>query len=285
MAILVFIESRGAEESNKFNIVMTLGKLITLGVMISVACFNFEGANMKPFFSEEYGMEGTIFAASLLFYGYLGFDLITTIAEDSRNPIKDVPRAVRDSTIICAVLYTLTSVSLIGIGLGTAPDYVPETAMADVYGNIGFPSMTIVIYFCAFFGTTAACFTNFLAQSRLIVAQAKQGLLPPSFYRVNSRGNPAFATVVASLVCMVPAFLFDLETISEFVSLGNLVSYSYVTICGTSLRYQSNRTGLSIFAAFLIAAISSAFLLHLKLMTAAAIGYALALLLLLLLWF
>jgi len=116
LAILIFIYTRGIQESNLFNQVFTVLKLVTLLLIIAIAFFRFDKANFTPFFiEEEGGPSGTFFAASLIFYGYLGFDFITTLAPESKKPEKNIPFAVKNSTLLCMFLYVLTALSLAGM--------------------------------------------------------------------------------------------------------------------------------------------------------------------------
>ena len=116
LAMLTYIYTRGIEESNTFNAVFTVLKLITLIMIIFIAFINFNSDNFSPFTLEEHGgFEGTFLAASLIFYGYLGFDFITTLSPDAIKPEKNIPMAVQVSTITCMGLYVLTAVSLAGM--------------------------------------------------------------------------------------------------------------------------------------------------------------------------
>ena len=116
LAILTFIFTLGIEESNLFNQVFTALKLVSLFMIIIIAFWKFDSRNLSPFFiEEEGGIEGTFLAASLIFYGYLGFDFITTLSSDSKNPAKSIPFAVKSSTMICIGLYVLTAFSLAGM--------------------------------------------------------------------------------------------------------------------------------------------------------------------------
>ena len=136
-------------------------KLITLCLIIVLGLINFNITNLSPFTIEEQGgIEGTFLGASIIFYGYLGFDFITTLSEDSKNPVKDIPSAVMLSSLICTVLYFLTAISL--VGMARIETLNPETAMADAFYHVDMPWATIIIYICAIFGITAACFTNFI---------------------------------------------------------------------------------------------------------------------------
>ena len=116
LAILTFIFTLGIEESNLFNKVFTALKLVSLFMIIIIAFWRFDSRNLSPFFiEEEGGLEGTFLAASLIFYGYLGFDFITTLSSDAKNPAKSIPFAVKNSTMICIGLYVLTAFSLAGM--------------------------------------------------------------------------------------------------------------------------------------------------------------------------
>lgn len=161
MLILTYIISLGMHESNLFNQVFTWLKLVTLVVIIFIAFMQFDSNNLSPFTLEAKGdFVGTLIASSIIFYGYLGFDFITTLSEDAKNPARDIPKAVTGSTILCAFLYFLTALSL--AGMAPLQNFNPDTAMADAFESVGLGFTSFVIYFCAFFGITAACFTNLL---------------------------------------------------------------------------------------------------------------------------
>ena len=161
LIILNFIYTRGSEESKMFNTVFTVLKLITLFLIIIIAFSKFDSNNFTPFLIEEYGlMNGTVFAASIIFYGYLGFDFITTLSPDAKSPAKSVPYAVKTSTLLCMVIYIFTAISL--AGMAPLQDFNADTAMADAFTYVDLDWASIVIYLCAFFGITAACFTNMI---------------------------------------------------------------------------------------------------------------------------
>lgn len=86
---------------------------------------------MKPFFVPKYGAEGTLLGASMLFFGIVGFDIISMISEEAINSQRDVPLAMRDSVLISTTFYVLVAVSMCGMGLGRAADYNPYTSIAD----------------------------------------------------------------------------------------------------------------------------------------------------------
>lgn len=164
LAILNLIYSRGMEESNVFNKVFTVLKLVTLCLIIVIALFKFDADNFTPFvLEEEGGWAGTFFAASIIFYGYLGFDFITTLSPEAKSPAKTIPSSVKSSTLICMGLYVLTAISL--AGMAPLQDFNADTAMADAFAAADMDFVSIIIYMCAFFGITAACFTNLLVSN------------------------------------------------------------------------------------------------------------------------
>ena len=164
LVILTLVYTRGLQESNWFNIVFTALKLVTLAMIIIIAFVKFNSDNMTPFvLEEEGGWGGTFFAASLIFYGYLGFDFITTLSPEAKRPARSIPSAVKNSTAICIGIYFLTAISL--AGMAPLQDLNPDTALADAFAAVDLEFVSFIIYFCAFFGITAACFTNLLVST------------------------------------------------------------------------------------------------------------------------
>ena len=123
---------------------------------------------MTPFFKEEFGMSGTLLAASIVFFGVMGFDFISTLSDEAINPKMDVPAAMRDSVIISTVFYIFIAISVCGMGLGRVPGFNPSTAIADAFVTTGHDKMSLIIYICAFLGITACCFTCLMGFIRLI---------------------------------------------------------------------------------------------------------------------
>ena len=209
--ILTFIFTLGMSESNTFNLVFTALKLLTLVAIIVMAYINMNLQNFTPFtLEEEGGLKGTFLAASIIVFGYTGFDAVTTLSEDARNPARDIPASVKAILPICMLLYFLTASSL--SGMARLEDLNAETAMADAFYSAGYERAGIVIYFCAVFGITTACFTSIVCQPKILQAQAADGLLPSVFSEVNARTNtPVKGAWISFAVMTIPAFFLDLE--------------------------------------------------------------------------
>jgi len=131
MALLCYVNCRGTEDSEKFNTYLTLAKIFTLLLIIAVAFSQFEIENMKPLLIPQYGAHGIILASSLLFFGIVGFDFVSTVSEEAIDGKKDVPLAMRDCVIVTTTFYILVAISMCGMGLGKIGEFEPSTAIAD----------------------------------------------------------------------------------------------------------------------------------------------------------
>ena len=213
-------------------------KLITLCFIFAFALFNFKTENLSPFTLEEKGgIRATILSAGLVFFSYLGFDMITTLSDEAKNPVRDVPLAVKDSTIIVTAIYFLVSLAM--SGMARLETFEPETALADAFESVGMPWVTLVIYFCGFVGITAACFSNHIAQPRILVPIANDGLIPKVFCELNPVTRiPVKGSWLVTIPIGLLAFFLDLEQITKIISLGNLLTYSFVSGCGIALRLR-----------------------------------------------
>jgi APA family basic amino acid/polyamine antiporter len=172
-----WITTLGSEAVGSFNNFVTSGKLIILAFIATVSFANFNIENFTPFLDEERGIPGVIEASTILFFGYLGFDFITTISEEAKNPKQDVPRAILWSVILSMFIYVIISFAVNGVGnLAQVGSKDGETALAEIFSNIGLDWMAAVIFVCALLGITAAAMTNLMSQSRILYSYAKDGL-------------------------------------------------------------------------------------------------------------
>jgi len=143
----------------------------------------------------------------MLFFGIVGFDFISMISEEAINSKTDVPLAMRDSVLISTGFYVLVAISMCGMGLGRAPDFIPSTSIADQFTSVGLGYMTFLIYICAIVGITACNFTVFVGLIRLEQSLAKEGFLP-AFFEGNegtkgiSVKGTLFTTVLTSFIAV-----------------------------------------------------------------------------------
>jgi basic amino acid/polyamine antiporter, APA family len=137
----------------------------------------------------------------------IGFDFISTISEEAQNTKRDAPIAMRDTVIICTIIYLFVAVALIGMGLGKTINYQAETAFADLYTQSGMSWMTIFIYLCAIIGMTASLFTLFMGTVRVIQSLSREGLIPQLFGESSpTTGIPIKTCYITFVVLAILAF-------------------------------------------------------------------------------
>ena len=134
---LTALSNLGSKKAGNFNNIITIGKLTILGFIILVSTFYFKPENLEPFMKEDKGFIGVIEAATVLFFGYLGFDFITTISEEALNPIKDVPIAIIISVVFSMIIYAFVSLAVSGVGDLSASKGDGETALAEIFEKRG----------------------------------------------------------------------------------------------------------------------------------------------------
>ena len=161
--LCTYITTKGSKQSNTFNQIFTISKLVTLLFICVVAFYNFKSSNFEPFFlPEQGGFMGTLYSSSIIFFAFLGFEFITCLSEESKNPIRDLPLSINLSIGFCCLLYCLIAVSL--TGMAKLQLLNPSTAMADAFTLVGMDWMSFVIYVSAFIGITGSVFTKLMVR-------------------------------------------------------------------------------------------------------------------------
>ena len=241
LILFAYINCRGTKESERFNTYLTTGKIVTLVIIITVAFSQFKIDNMKPFSNPNYGISGTLLGASMLFFGIVGFDFISMISEEAVNSKRDVPLAMRDSVLISTAFYVLVALSMCGMGLGRAKDFIPSTSIADQFTSVGLGYMTYLIYICALVGIAACNFTVFVGLVRLEQSLANEGFLPAFFSGSEEKnGISVKGTIFTTVIISFIAVFQSLEGISQLVSVVNLVTYSFVCACCIAYRFKKS---------------------------------------------
>jgi APA family basic amino acid/polyamine antiporter len=199
-------------------------------------------ANWTPYIPEntgtfgQFGWSGIFRGAALVFFAYLGFDALSTAAQETRNPQRDMPRGILVSLVICALLYVLVTAVLTGIvnykdlnveaPIGVAIDRAESLSWLSPFIKLG-----------AIAGLSSVILVMMLGQTRIYYSIAKDGLLPPVFSKVDSRrGVPRNATILSCVATALIAGLFPLQVLNELVSIGTLLAFAIVCICVIILR-------------------------------------------------
>ncbi len=224
----------GVRESTRFNTVMVITKLTILAFFIVVGIFGVKSGNYKPFFS--HGGGGTVDAAALIFFAYIGFDAVSTSGEEAKDPGRDLPRAIVGSLLIATVVYIL--VAIVAVGLASEKQLSSSEApltTAIRQANVGSWAGDI-LSFGALVAITSVVLTVLYGQTRITYAMSRDGLFPRWMGKLTSRRTPLWGTIVfASLTAVIAAFL-PLDQIAKLVNIGTLFAFLIVNIGVIVLR-------------------------------------------------
>lgn len=188
----------------------------------------------KPFM--PFGFNGVVTGAAVIFFAYIGFDIVATMAQETKNPQRDVPRGILGSLAVCTILYLLVAAVLVGVISYTELNVPAPIATALDHIQLGFLSPLIKLGAIA--GLTTAMMGLLLGQNRIFYAMGRDGLLPPWTAKIHEKnGTPHITTwVVGSIVALI-AGLSPINKVSELVSIGTL--FAFTVVCGgvLVLRY------------------------------------------------
>jgi APA family basic amino acid/polyamine antiporter len=232
-ALLTLVLVRGVRESARFNTVLVMGKLALIGLFVGVGAFFVQPANFVPFAPQ--GFSGIWSGASLAFFSYIGFDALTTTAEEVRNPQRDLPRGMILCLALCTAVYVLTALVMTGMvpsaELGTADPLAHALRVAGLAG------LSNVMAAGAVIAVTAVLLVFQMGQPRILLAMARDGLLPAAFARIHPRHEtPAFGTIATGVfVALAPTFITPAQAL-ELTSIGTLFAFILVSVGVIALR-------------------------------------------------
>ncbi|GAB2724402.1 amino acid permease [Hymenobacter frigidus] len=221
---LVYI---GIKESKNASNLLVLLKLIIVFVVIAVGAFYVQPANWTPFAPN--GVGGVLKGVSAVFFAYIGFDAISTTAEECKNPQRDLPKAMMYALIICTVLYVIITLVLTGM--------VPYTKLgvgdplSFVFAEVGLPKLSGLVAVSAVFAMASVLLVFQLGQPRIWLTMSRDGLLPKVFSRIHPRFHtPSFATIVTGIFVAVPALILNMDLVVDLTSIGTL--FAFALVCG-----------------------------------------------------
>jgi APA family basic amino acid/polyamine antiporter len=254
---------RGTKFSSRFNQVVVAIKLTVVVAVIVVGIFYVDTANWTPFVPESkptpeaaggfsdvplittllgiepavYGVAGVIAGASIVFFAFIGFDIVATTAEEARNPQRDVPIGILGSLAIVTILYA--AVSIVVTGMQSYSQIDPESAapLAEAFEAQGVGWMPELISIGACIGLVVVAMILMLGQTRVGFAMARDGLLPRGLAKVHPRfGTPYRITLLTGVAVAVLAGFVDLTTLAHLVNIGTLFAFVLVSIGVVVLR-------------------------------------------------
>jgi len=234
--LLTIILVRGIRESAEANNVMVTLKIIAILVFIGFAARLVHPANWHPFAPN--GWPGILTGGSIVFFTYIGFDSVSTAAEECKNPKRDLPIGIISTLVICTVLYIAVVVVLTGL--------VPWQTLLDdaapivnTMKKLHFGTVRLIVLLGALMGMISSLLVFQLGQARVWFAMSRDGLLPNIFSRVHrSYRTPDFSTWVAGFLVGIPAGLLDIGTLADLSNIGTLFAFALVAGGVLILRYR-----------------------------------------------
>jgi APA family basic amino acid/polyamine antiporter len=234
--LLTVILVRGIRESAETNNIMVLLKVVAILVFVSFAARLIHPANWHPFAPN--GWPGILTGGSIVFFTYIGFDSVSTAAEECKNPQKDLPIGIIATLIVCTILYIAVVVVL--TGLVRWDTLVDDAApVVNTLKKLHFTGVRLVVLIGALMGMISSLLVFQLGQARVWFAMSRDGLFPKIFSRVHPRyRTPAFSTWVAGFVVGIPAGLLDIGTLADLSNIGTLFAFALVAAGVLILRYR-----------------------------------------------
>jgi APA family basic amino acid/polyamine antiporter len=243
VAIVTSFLLGGIKQSALANNVIVVVKVSVILLFVGFGLAHIDVGNWTPYVPEntgefgKYGWSGVLRGAAAVFFAFLGFDAISTTAQETRNPQRDMPRGIIISLLSCTALYVAVTAVLTGIA--HYPKLNVDAPIAYAIDLLGgqLSWLSPLIKLGAIAGLSSVILVMMLGQSRIYYAIAKDGLLPKVFSRVNSRrGVPQNATIFAGIATGLAAGLFPLHVLSELVCIGTLMAFAIVCISILVLR-------------------------------------------------
>ena len=217
----------GIRESAGFNSAMVILKLVIVLFVIGVGATYVRPQNWHPFL--PFGWHGVMQGASYVFFAYIGFDSVSTHAEEARNPQRDVPIGIIASLGLCTVLYILVAAVLTGMVPYTEIDI--HAPVAAAFASRGLGVAQFIISLGAVIGITSVLLVLLLSQARVLLAMARDGLIPREFFAaVHPRfRTPHKATILTGILVAIVSAVFPLRLLAELVNIGTLMAF--VIVC------------------------------------------------------
>jgi APA family basic amino acid/polyamine antiporter len=190
---------------------------------------------LTGFTPSTFGVVGIFAGAAIVFFAFIGFDIVATAAEETKNPKRDLPRGIIGSLVICTLLYV--AVSLVVVGMQHYSDLSENAPLADAFRSVGRPGFATVIAIGALAGLTSVIMILLLGQSRVLFAMSRDHLLPPVIGRVHPKYRTPYRITIGTgvLVAVLAGFL-PLSTLAELVNIGTLFAFVLVSIGVIVLR-------------------------------------------------
>ena len=246
IAVVAALLSLGTKESATLNAVLVVIKLIALAVFVAVALPHFDAANFSPFtpfgFAKSVSADGVergvMAAAAIIFFAFYGFDAISTAAEETKNPGRDLAIGIVGSMVACVVIYMLVAVAAVGALSYTRFADSPEP-LALILRGIGQPGFATFLAVSAVIALPTVLLGFLFGQSRIFFVMARDGLLPQALAKVSSRGTPVRITVMTAVLVAIIAGVMPIDAIAALANAGTLAAFTAVCVAMLVMRRRA----------------------------------------------
>lgn len=234
---LTWVLLAGIRESARANTIMVVIKLGAILIFLIAAVPYVEPSNWRPFMPN--GWQGVLTGGAIVFFAYIGFDSISTAAEETRNPQRDLPFGILASLGVCSVLYV--TVALVLTGVLPFQTFLGDAApVATALSSIGLEGVQRIVTLGALAGMVSVLLVFQYGQTRIWFAMARDGLLPKVFSRVHpTRRTPHLSTWIAGIFVAIPSGLFDIGTLADLTNIGTLFAFALVAAGVLVLRRKA----------------------------------------------
>jgi len=235
LIVLTYILVRGVKESANTNNVMVLVKIAAILIFVIGAAHAVKSDNWHPFLPN--GFPGVLTGAAIVFFTYIGFDSVSTAAEECRNPQRDLPLGIIATLVICAVLYI--AVSLVLTGIASYKTLNNAAPVAKALGDLNMNGIRVWVSIGAIVGMLSSLLVFQYGQARIWFAMSRDGLLPRMFSKIHPQHKtPYISTWIAGLVVGIPAGIWDIGTFADLANIGTLFAFIVVSAGVIVLRHK-----------------------------------------------
>jgi basic amino acid/polyamine antiporter, APA family len=234
VVLITALVYRGIKESRNASNLMVVIKLAVILLVIAVGIFYVDTENWDPFTPN--GIPGILKGVSAVFFAYIGFDAISTTAEECKDPQRDLPRGMMWAIIICTILYIL--IALVLTGMVSYTELQVSDPLAFVFDRLDLKWLSGIIAVSAIVAMASVLLVFQLGQPRIWMSMSRDGLLPKPFARIHPRfKTPSFSTVITGLLVCSGVVFLDMKTVTDLTSIGTL--FAFVLVCAGVLRLRS----------------------------------------------
>ena len=227
-AAITYLVYIGIKETKNMNNVLVILKLAVIAIVVGVGAFYVQVENWTPFAPN--GISGVLKSVAAVCFAYIGFDSISTTAEECKNPQRDIPKAMMWALIICTVLYVMVTLVLTGI-VPSGELAGIEDPLAFMFMKVNLPGVAGVVAASAVIALTSALLVYQMGQPRIWMTMSRDGLLPKAFSRIHPKyRTPSFSTIMTGFLVGIPALFANLEEVINLSSIGTL--FAFVLVCG-----------------------------------------------------